>query len=98
LSILLGLTDIVRRFNRERKSVKSFKESEIITVLPRDAIMSVANPVHAAGEEAERQMRVGESVLGIEINGDTRAYPVNILTVHEIISDTVGGIPVAVTW
>ena len=89
---------MVRHLNRKNKNVKNSRESEIITVLPRDAIMSIDSPVTVAGEDARRQMNAAESVLGMDINGDTRAYPVNILAVHEIISDTVGGTPVAVTW
>lgn len=39
-----------------------------------------------------------EGVLGLVINGDARAYPVRLLSLHEIVNDTVGGRPVAVTW
>lgn len=39
-----------------------------------------------------------EPVLALEIDGDARAYPVQILTWHEIVNDTVGGIPVSVSY
>jgi hypothetical protein len=39
-----------------------------------------------------------EPVLALEIDGDARAYPVQIMTWHEIVNDTVAGIPVAVTY
>ena len=39
-----------------------------------------------------------EPVLAIEIDGDARAYPVQILMWHEIVNDTVGGVPVSVTY
>lgn len=39
-----------------------------------------------------------EPVLALEIDGDARAYPVQIMTWHEIVNDTVGGIPVAVSY
>ena len=39
-----------------------------------------------------------EPVLALEIDGDARAYPVRVLTWHEIVNDTVGGIPVSVTY
>ncbi|CAN5801974.1 DUF3179 domain-containing protein [soil metagenome] len=39
-----------------------------------------------------------EPVLAIDIDGDRRAYPVQILMWHEIVNDTVGGEPVAVTY
>ena len=43
-------------------------------------------------------MASDERVLGVSINGDHRAYPLNLLSRHEIVNDTVGGVPVAVTW
>ena len=39
-----------------------------------------------------------EPVLALEIDGDARAYPVQIMTWHEIVNDTVGGVPVAVSY
>jgi len=35
---------------------------------------------------------------GLDVNGDARAYPVQILIWHEIVNDTVGGTPVIVTF
>lgn len=39
-----------------------------------------------------------EPVLVLEIDGDARAYPVQIMTWHEIVNDTVGGLPVTVSY
>jgi hypothetical protein len=39
-----------------------------------------------------------ERVIGLSINGDNRAYPLKLMSRHEIVNDTVGGKPVAVTW
>jgi hypothetical protein len=39
-----------------------------------------------------------EPVIAIEINGDSRAYPAQILIWHEIVNDTVGKVPVTVTY
>jgi hypothetical protein len=39
-----------------------------------------------------------EPVLALEIEGEARAYPVQILTWHEIVNDTVAGVPVSVTY
>lgn len=39
-----------------------------------------------------------DAVIGVSINGDARAYPIRYLNWHEIINDTVGGVPVAVTF
>ena len=39
-----------------------------------------------------------EPVLAFEVDGDARAYPVQILIWHEIVNDTVGDTPVAITY
>ncbi len=39
-----------------------------------------------------------EAVVALEINGDARAYPAQIMIWHEIVNDTVGGVPVSVTY
>ena len=76
-------------------AVQSF---DIITVLGKDGIPSIDNPRFVGPGEADRQMESFERVLGVSINGDHRAYPLNMLSRHEIVNDTVGGKPVAVTW
>jgi hypothetical protein len=39
-----------------------------------------------------------EPVLAFEIDGDARAYPIQVMIWHEIVNDTVGGVPVSVTY
>jgi hypothetical protein len=39
-----------------------------------------------------------EPVIAIEVNGDARAYPLDILLQHEIVNDDIGGVPVVVTY
>jgi hypothetical protein len=39
-----------------------------------------------------------EPVIALEINGEARAYPIQVLMWHEIVTDTVGGVPVTVTF
>ena len=40
----------------------------------------------------------GDMVLAVEHNGDAAAYPVRQMAYHHIVEDTVGGVPVAVTY
>lgn len=37
-------------------------------------------------------------VIGVEINGESRAYPQSVMNVHEVVNDTLGGVPIAVTY
>ena len=39
-----------------------------------------------------------EPVISFQLNGDIRAYPLKILTQHEIVNVEVGGVPVVVTF
>ena len=71
---------------------------DIITILGKEGIPSIDNPRFVGPGEADQQMQSFERVLGVSINGDHRAYPLNMLSRHEIVNDTVGGVPVAVTW
>ena len=69
-----------------------------MTLLRKDAIPAILEPEFLTIAEADEQMKDDELVLGISIEGDSRAYSVNMLSRHEIANDVVGGVPVAVTW
>jgi hypothetical protein len=77
---------------------QSTLDLRIITVLGKDGIPAILNPQFVDAAAAMPQMGPSERVLGVSINGDHRAYPLNLLSRHEIVNDTVGGVPVAVTW
>ena len=65
---------------------------------PPDGIPSIDNPKFVSIEEADKFLQDGDQVVGLNINGDIRAYPLQILVWHEIVNDNVGGTPVAVTY
>ena len=64
---------------------------------PKDGIPSIDDPVFA-GVQDSQFMSNSDTVIGLYINGEARAYPLFILVWHEIVNDTVGGVPVAVTY
>lgn len=70
---------------------------EIVTLLPRDGIQAILNPRFITPAEADRYT-ADEPVLGVSINGDDRAYSIPFLSGREVVNDTVGGVPIAVTW
>ena len=59
-------------------------------------------PVYAVDyrsiDEANALFADQAPVIAVEINGDARAYPLGVLTRHEIANTTIGGVPVAVTF
>lgn len=63
-----------------------------------DGIRAIDTPLFDTPEEASRLVHDADLVVGFEHAGDARAYPVDLLSVHEVVNDVVGGLPVAVTW
>ncbi len=64
---------------------------------PKDGIPSIDDPVFLA-VAAETELADSEPVIGLAVNGEAKAYPLRILTWHEIANDTIGGLPVAITY
>ena len=65
---------------------------------PKDGIRSIDEPKFESIAEGDVVVVDREPVIALEINGDARAYPLGILTRHEIANDVVGGVSVAVTF
>jgi len=65
---------------------------------PPDGIPPIDDPRFVTVTEADQWLNDAEPVLALDINGDVRAYPIQIMMWHEIVNDTVGGIPVTVTY
>ncbi|MCH7811940.1 MAG: DUF3179 domain-containing protein [Chloroflexi bacterium] len=74
------------------------RDVSLYTLLPKDAIRSIDDPQFVSAQEAASAMADQEFVIGLAIEGDVRAYPINVLSRHEIVNDVVGGVPVAVTY
>ncbi len=64
---------------------------------PKDGIPSIDRPEFKAPSEIS-DIAAREPVISVDIAGDARAYPIRVLTWHEIVNDTVGGEPVTVTY
>ena len=64
---------------------------------PPDGIPSIDDPLFLSAGEVDF-LEENEPVLALTVNGESRAYPVQIMTWHEIVNDTIGGVPVAVTY
>jgi hypothetical protein len=89
-----------REFPKADFSKHSVDLNEILSGGPsRDGIPAIDKPDFTTVAEAERNgLADREAVIAVAINGDVRAYPLRILMWHEIVNDTVGGVPVAVTF
>jgi hypothetical protein len=63
----------------------------------KDGIPAIDNPQFKPVREVS-DLAATEPVITLRIHADARAYPLRILTWHEIVNDTIGGVPVAVTY
>jgi len=63
----------------------------------KDGIPALTNP-HFFPAKKATYMRDEDLVVGVEFNGDARAYPLRILVWHENANDVVGGKPIAVSY
>jgi hypothetical protein len=71
---------------------------KLITLLGFDAIPAILDPEFVDVGVADTEMTPDELVLGLSINGESKAYSIPMLSSHEIVNDVVGGVPLAVTW
>ncbi|MEK6753141.1 MAG: DUF3179 domain-containing protein [Chloroflexota bacterium] len=65
---------------------------------PKDGIPPLDSPQFVSVTEADSWLKAAEPVILIEVDGDARAYPIQILMWHEIANDTVGGLPLTITF
>jgi len=83
--------------NEPAARAADLRPEEIVTVLPKDAIPAILSPSFEEGKKVS-WLNAKDFVVGVEIAGDSRAYPVPTLSRHEIVNDKVGSVPIAVTW
>lgn len=79
-------------------SNKNIDLSEIMMVLPRHSFPAIDYPAFIKREEAMNSFFAKEPVISVEINGRAKAYPLNMLTMHEISNDTLSGTPILPTY
>ena len=65
---------------------------------PRDGIPAIDAPEFVSNDSAKAWLQDQEPVISLVVNGEARAYPLQILMYHEIVNDVIAGVPVAVTF
>jgi len=66
----------------------------------RDAFPVFNNPRMLTAQVAEKTGRIfpRDAVIGVQHNGQAKAYPISVMGIHELGNDTIGGKPIAVSW
>jgi hypothetical protein len=65
---------------------------------PKDGIPAINDPRFVGVEAADAWLEQREPVILFRVGDDVRAYPIQIVMWHEIVNDTVGGVPLVVTF
>ena len=65
---------------------------------PKDGIPAIDEPTFVDVNEADSWLKPVEPVVLVKVEEAARAYPLQILTWHEIVNDTVGDLPLTVTF
>ena len=79
-------------------SIHSVDLSEIQIVLPKGSFPTLDFPKFVGKEEGLKTFFEKEPVIAVVIKGQAKAYSLNILTMHEISNDVLGGVPILVTY
>ncbi len=78
--------------------------------MPKDGLPALVDPDSMPGAEVDaynaeqrqahraKYLVPSDPVAGIVLNGEARAYPIRLLVWHEVVNDTIGGVPVAVSY
>ena len=82
------------------------RELIVAAGFPKDGMPALVDPGEMPGSgviplnESRRgkYLVTSDRIVGVVLGGEARAYPVRLLNWHEVINDTLGGIPIAVTY
>ena len=67
--------------------------------IPLEEIRSALfTPEYMSPAEADKQLKPDEEIIGLVVNGVARAYPLRIMSWHELVNDEIAGTPYLVSW
>lgn len=66
--------------------------------LPTGILQPLDNPPTVSVSEAADTISPNAIVMGVEMNGEARAYPLGMMLRYQLANDTVGGEPIAITF
>ena len=89
---------LAQRPQRRPPPPDSGRDMSAFTMLRPDGFPLNVDPEVVPAEEAPLQP--GDMVMGVEIGGQARAYPVNYMNgpFNEVVNDLLGGVAIAPSW
>lgn len=63
----------------------------------KDGIPALLKPKFVKAKDA-KFLKPKDKVMGVVINGQAKAYPLNILNWHEVVNDKIANVPFVVTY
>lgn len=73
-------------------------DREGMRAAPRDAFPVLNHPEMSPAVAGSLEIDEEEPVIGLFVGGEARAYPISVMGGVELVNDTCGEIPVAVSW
>lgn len=92
---LIGVTAFIVGFDLNNAIVP--KDEILSGGPPKDGIPAIVKPKFVSSGAADFLDPDGP-VIGVEIGGEAKAYPIKILNWHEVVNDTVGRTPIVVSF
>jgi hypothetical protein len=65
--------------------------------IEHDRFLPATDPATLSAGEAEF-LQPEDEVFGVVVEGRARAYPVTMISYHHVVNDSIGGVPIAVTY
>jgi hypothetical protein len=94
-ALLIGAFFILSAFKLDNAIVP---QDEILSGgPPKDGIPAIMQPNFLEPAKADF-LKSEDQVIGLDIGGQAKAYPIKILNWHEVVNDEINGLPVAVTF
>lgn len=96
----ISLNRVAYAERRPRLVPQDFRSDDYKPTTVLRAFPPIENPPHVDADSANVKLQPNELVLGVELDGVARAYPINMLTgpSREIFNDTLGDRSIAATW
>jgi hypothetical protein len=82
------------------------EREDLVKAMARDGVRAITGPATVTPEQVDRRnenergklLVSSDRVIGVEVGGEARAYPLRLLRWHEAVNDVLGGRPIAVTY